>query len=419
MDEDELAYDCLFGGWNGPAIGLLDLDAFFASVEQLDHPEWRGRPVIVGGPPEERGVVSTASYEARKWGVRSAMPSAQATRLCPDAVWCRGNFPRYREMSRKVMDIIADETPYLEQVSIDEAFFDVTPGRFSRENPVEIARRISGRVSGLGISCSIGMGSSKTVAKIASELDKPGGLTVVPPGTESGFLEDLPVRSMSGIGSAAEASLLRSGIRTLGQLSRAPLALIEPIFGANAEVMRSRAAGRERDRVASIDERRAPKSVSNERTFARDLTERPDIVAAIELLGESVGRRLRRKGLVGRTVALKLRYSYGRGRSAQRRLSHPTDDENIFVPAALEMLDGIWSPGMHVRLAGIGMSDFEGAGGIQTDLFCELDERGAASSSRRELSVAMDRLRDRFGDSVVEFGRTARFGGTIARRPPE
>ena len=146
----------LFGGWRGPAIGLMDLDAFFASVEQLDHPEWRGKPVIVGGSPEERGVVSTASYEARPYGVHSAMPSAQAKRLCPDAIWTRGHFDRYREMSAKVMAIIADETPYIDQVSIDEAFFDITPGRFSRESPVEIAQRISRRVSELGITCSIG-----------------------------------------------------------------------------------------------------------------------------------------------------------------------------------------------------------------------------------------------------------------------
>ena len=174
--------------WAGKAIGLLDLDAFFASVEQLDHPEWRGKPVIVGGDADRRGVVSTASYEARTFGVHSAMPAAQAARLCPDAIWTHGRFDRYREVSSRVMGIIEDETPLVEQVSIDEAFFDVTPGRYSRESPVDICRRIQGRVSELGVSCSIGLGVSKSVAKVASERDKPRGLTVVLPGSEASFL---------------------------------------------------------------------------------------------------------------------------------------------------------------------------------------------------------------------------------------
>lgn len=409
----------LFGGWSGPAVGLLDLDSFFASVEQLDHPEWRGKPVIVGGSPEERGVVSTASYEARPYGVHSAMPSAQAARLCPHAIWTNGNFARYREMSAKVMAIIEDETPYLEQVSIDEAFFDVTPGRYSRESPVEIASRISRRVSELGITCSIGLGSNKTIAKIASERDKPRGLTVVLPGTERAFLDPLPVTAMSGIGSSAERALARAGIATLGQLADAPIAVLEPIFGVNAEAMRARAAGREPARVRSVAEKRPVKSVSNERTFVRDLTERADIEAAIALLGESVGRRLRRKRLAGRTVTLKIKYSFGSSKTAQRKLPHPTDDENVFVETAIELLDAVWSPGMTVRLLGVGVSDFDQAEGVQMDFFCEVDERGAMSSDKRDLSVALDRVRDRFGDAAVGFGRSARFGGPVTRKPPE
>ncbi len=182
----------LLSDWSGPAIGLLDLDAFFASVEQLDHPEWRGKPVIVGGSPDKRGVVSTASYEARAFGVHSAMSSAQAQRLCPHAIWTHGHFDRYREMSARVMGILADETPFVDRVSIDEAFFDITPGRFSKESPIGIAQRISKRVRELGLTCSIGLGCNKTVAKIASERDKPRGLTVVLPGTERGFLRPLP-----------------------------------------------------------------------------------------------------------------------------------------------------------------------------------------------------------------------------------
>ena len=210
--------------WDGPAIGLLDLDAFFASVEQLDHPEWRGKPVIVGGSPDGRGVVSTASYEARPYGVHSAMPSAQARRLCPDAIWTGGNFARYREMSNQVMSIILDETPLMEQVSVDEAFFDVTPGRFSRESPIEICRRIQGRVSELGITCSIGLGVNKTVAKIGSERQKPRGLTVVPPGTEASFLAPLPVSARPGASArrcwAPTSRRTRSPSRTSGHFPR-------------------------------------------------------------------------------------------------------------------------------------------------------------------------------------------------------
>ena len=161
----------------GRAILLLDLDAFFASVEQLDHPQWRGKPVIVGGKADSRGVVSTCSYEARTFGVRSAMPSATAQRLCPHAIWAPPRFERYRELSQRVMGIMYDESPLLEQVSIDEAFLDVSPGRYTKESPVEIARRIQERVAELGITCSVGVATGKTVAKIASDLDKPQGST--------------------------------------------------------------------------------------------------------------------------------------------------------------------------------------------------------------------------------------------------
>ena len=303
--------------WTGPAVGLMDLDAFFASVEMLDHPEWRGKPLIVGGDAESRGVVSTCSYEARRFGVHSAMASAEARRLCPQAIWTHGHFDRYREVSAQVMAILADETPRVERVSIDEAFIDITPGRFAPEDPLLVARRMSDRVAALGVTCSIGVGCNKTVAKIASERDKPFGLTIVRPGTEQRFLAALPVSAMSGIGRSAEERLRRMRIYTLGELSRAPESTLAAIFGVNGERMRQRALGLEVSEVTGLDDEREVKSVSNERTFAKDLTERGDIEAAIALLGESVGRRLRRQGLTGSTVTLKLKYSHGSGRTAQ------------------------------------------------------------------------------------------------------
>ncbi|HSK48017.1 MAG TPA: DNA polymerase IV, partial [Coriobacteriia bacterium] len=180
MSEEPL-HPCENEPWKGRAILHVDLDAFFAAVEQLDHPEWRGKPVIVGGDPGRRGVVSTASYEARRFGVRSAMPSARAAILCPDAIWVHGTFARYREMSAQVFDIFRTESPHVQPLSIDEAFLDVTPGERSAEHPVAIARRIRRRVAELGITASVGVAATKTTAKIASDHDKPDGLTVVCP----------------------------------------------------------------------------------------------------------------------------------------------------------------------------------------------------------------------------------------------
>ncbi|MCI2183414.1 MAG: DNA polymerase IV [Olsenella sp.] len=404
---EEKARDIL--EWDGSAVGLLDLDAFFASVEQLDHPEWRGKPVIVGGSAEHRGVVSTASYEARRFGVHSAMPSAQARRLCPNAIWTRGNFPRYREVSAAVMDILSDETPLVEQVSIDEAFFDVTPGRFSRENPIEICRRVQARVAMLGVSCSIGLGVNKTVAKIASERDKPRGLTVVFPGTEASFLAPLPVSAMSGIGPATERHLVAMGIRTLGDLSQANPEKLRGTFGMVGPRMVERAAGRERSRVAERAMPEEAKSVSNERTFDHDLTTGDEIRAAVLHIAAMTGRRLRRKGLAGSTVTLKLRFADLHVRTAQRQLPLPTNDEFTFGPVAVELLSSLWQEGTPVRLVGVGVSDFAEERGLQMALFNESSEASDSHRDQAALSKLTDALRDRFGDDAVSYGRDLRF----------
>jgi DNA polymerase-4 len=404
---EEKARDIL--EWDGSAVGLLDLDAFFASVEQLDHPEWRGKPVIVGGSAEHRGVVSTASYEARRFGVHSAMPSAQARRLCPNAIWTRGNFPRYREVSAAVIDILSDETPLVEQVSIDEAFFDVTPGRFSRENPIEICRRVQARVAMLGVSCSIGLGVNKTVAKIASERDKPRGLTVIFPGTEASFLAPLPVSAMSGIGPATERHLVAMGIRTLGDLSQANPEKLRETFGMVGPRMVERAAGRERSRVAERAMPEEAKSVSNERTFDHDLTTGDEIRAAVLHIAAMTGRRLRRKGLAGSTVTLKLRFADLHVRTAQRQLPLPTNDEFTFGPVAVELLSSLWQEGTPVRLVGVGVSDFAEERGLQMALFNESSEASDSHRDQAALSKLTDALRDRFGDDAVSYGRDLRF----------
>ena len=412
--------EALLPPWEGPAILLVDLDAFFASVEQLDHPGWRGKPVIVGGDADKHGVVSTCSYEARAFGVRSAMPASMAQRLCPDAIWTHGHHDRYRQMSSAIMGILRDETPHVQQVSIDEAFVDVSPTRVNAEHPVLVARRIQARVEKLGVTCSIGVGTTKSVAKIASDMDKPRGLTVCYPGGEAAFLGPLPVRDLSGVGPAAEAALTARGVRTLGEMAAADEALLRRVFGKNAAMMRARAAGADESPVEVDDE---VKSVSNEMTFARDLAERADIEAALATMGAKVGRRLRRKGLAGRTLSIRIRYDDRTTRSVQRRLAHPTDDELAYTPLLYEMLDEVWRPGIKVRLLGVGMAGFKPEDVVQEALFTdeELDAREGGDEAgrakrpalkdearRRGLLAATDALKDKFGEGAVRFGHELR-----------
>ena len=421
--------------WEGPAILLVDLDAFFASVEQLDHPAWRGKPVIVGGDPDKRGVVSTASYEARPYGVHSGMPASTAKRLCPDAIWTHGRFDRYREISDAVMGILRDETPFVQQVSIDEAFMDVTPNAVNREHPVDVARRIQDRVEELGVSCSVGVGSSKSIAKIASEMDKPRGLTVVFPGGERDFLDPLPVRSLSGVGAASEQKLHEHGIDTLGELARADEGMLERLLGKNGRRMWRRANGLEDEAVEEDDE---VKSISSETTFAVDLTRREDIEAAIGSMAAKVGRRLRRAGLAGRCLSLKLKYDDLRVRSVQRQLEAPSDDDLAFTPLLCRMLDELWNPGTPVRLVGVAMGGFDDAGGVQERLFEPEGDAGAgagegaqaakgraaASSAKRQgLLSATDQVKERFGEGALRFGSELRnesnTTGTAAKNPSD
>ena len=412
--------------WHGKAIGLLDLDAFFASVEQLDHPEWRGKPVIVGG------VVSTASYEARKYGVHSAMPSATAIKLCPHAIWTSGRYDRYSEMSTLVMDFLKDETPLVEQVSIDEAFFDITPGRFSKENPLEICKRIQKKVAALGITCSIGLGTNKTIAKIASEQEKPRGFTAVFPGTEQRFLAPLPIEAMSGIGPAMAKTLHQQGIRTLGELSRADAIHLTSLVGNTASKIILRAQGKELSEVHEAAKPRDVKSVSNERTFETDLFDKQEIEEAIRHIAGVVGRRLRKKQLQGCTVTLKVKASATESHTAQKRISIPTDDEHLFAEIAIKLLPSIWKEGQPVRLLGVGISSFTDevhSKPVQPSLFdqfeatfdSEVSEPATKKKPRsdlRHLSEVTDKLKDKFGADAVQYGRDLRFEHRVSDTMP-
>lgn len=383
--------------WDGRAILHVDMDAFFASVEQLDHPEWRGKPVIVGGSPDGRGVVSAASYEARAFGVRSAMPSAQAVRLCPDAIWARGSFGRYRELSRQVMEIFTSVTPLVQQVSIDEAYLDVTPTGHRPVDPVELASEIQASVDALGLSCSIGVATSKTLAKIASDRDKPHGITVVRPGTEAEFLAPMPVTALPGVGAATAERLRDAGLRTLGDLARLDTATASQLLGSWGPDLVNRARGIDSRPVHDV---RGVKSMSHEHTFSRDVRERAEVERALRELVDKVAARLRRKELAGRTLTVKLRYGDFTTCTVSRTLEAATDLEADMAPVALELLKSAWTPGTGLRLVGFGVSGFADAA-RQLDLFSE-DEHDRPR--RKALADSMDEIRRRFGSDSITFG---------------
>lgn len=383
--------------WPGRAVIHVDMDAFFAAVEQLDDPALRGRPVIVGGSPTGRGVVSTASYEARVFGVRSAMPSAAAARLCPDAVWIRPRFDRYAEVARAVREIFRTVTPFVENASIDEAYLDVTPGD-SGEHPAAVARRIQDAVRHMGLSCSIGVATSKCVAKIASDQDKPGGLVVVEPGTEAAFLAPLPVGVMGGIGPAAQKRLARIGVTTLGELAALDPAVAREALGAFGAVAVQRARGID-PRPVVVE--RAVKSVSNEVTFEHDLA-RDEAEARLDGLVEKVAARLRARGLACRTLTVKVRFADMTTRSAQATIGQPTDLGRDMLPVAVELFRKAAATGLRIRLLGFGASGLcEPA--VQMELFSD-EASGAARVREQSLARNLDEIRSRFGPSSVQRG---------------
>jgi len=411
------AHQCEDHPWVGRAILHVDLDAFFAAVEQLDHPEWRGKPVIVGGDPGHRGVVSTCSYEARVFGVRSAMSSARAAALCPHAIWTHGTFERYHEMSAAVRAIFAEESPRVQPVSIDEAYLDVTPGRYSSEHPVAVARRIRARIAELGITASVGVSASKSVAKIASDHDKPDGLTVVCPGEEAAFLAPLPVRAMPGIGPRTAERLTELGIHTLGDIAALDESTARQVLGNHGLGLVARARGAD---AREVHDNADVKSVSNERTFATDVRTPSEVDGALGSLAAKVGQRLRRKGLAGRTVTVKLRFSDFTTKTVRRTLPVATDNENVFVGVARELIRSAWSPGIGLRLLGVGVSGFDDKT-VQLDLLGVLDADADAAetpAAREGLVRGIDAVRARFGDKALKFGREVRAVPNDTGTPP-
>ncbi len=334
-----------------------DLDAFYAAVEQMDNPELRGKPVLVGGSPTGRGVVATASYEARAFGVHSAMPMATAVRLCPTGIVVPPRFERYRDMSRRVMDIFLDLTDLVEPLSLDEAYLDVTARVEEGTPPLGVAIDLKRRVLGeTGLNISIGVGVSKSVAKIASDLEKPDGLVVVAPGEEREFLAPLAVGKLFGIGPKTAEKLQQEGVSTIGDLAALPSEWFTRKFGKRAAGIQAKAIGQDDEPVKT---ERNPKSVSAETTFAVDLSDREELRQALSKLSASVARRLAGKEVRGRTVTVKLRLSNFKTLTRRTTLSNPTADAGEIMETGWRLMSEELAPGRSFRLLGIGVSGFE------------------------------------------------------------
>jgi len=371
----------------------VDMDAFYASVEQRDNPELRGKPLIVGGT-SGRGVVAAASYEVRKFGVRSAMPIGRALALCPQAICVRPRMRRYAEVSAQVFAIFNDYTPLVEGLSLDEAYLDVTASLNLKGDPVSIAREIKQRIaSETALTASVGVAGNKLVAKIASDLDKPDGLTVVSADRVHAVLDPLPVQRLPGLGRKKGDQVRTAGLLTIGDLRRADEQRLRPLFGNDWIRWRERASG--------IDERpviadREEKSVSNERTFAADLAEHSAMHAELAALADQVAARLRAKSLRAACIGIKVRRHDFRTLTRQLTLTPATQDSATIGRAARQLLDEWLShePQARLRLLGVSASALDSE--VQPDLFASTE-----AVPQRKLDATLDAIRDRFGAGSV------------------
>jgi len=367
------------------------MDAFYASIEQRDRPETRGRPVIVGADPRGRGVVSAASYEARRFGVHSAMPIGRAFRLCPEGVFLPVDMGKYADVSREIMAVLAGFTPLIEPLSIDEAFLDVTASRALHGDGAAIAREIKAQIRArVSLQASVGVASNKFVAKVASDLRKPDGLVVVEPGGEAEFLAPLPVSRLWGVGRVTGAELEAMGIRTIGQLALTPAVNLRARFGKHGPDLLALARGLD-DRAVEPDAQ--PKSMGAEETFERDTRDVELLRATLRGQSERVARELRAEGYAGRTVTLKLRFA-DFSTITRAHTDDPTQD-GLAIFRRVDALFGRVRLAQAVRLIGLSVSGLGLAGEGQLSLL-EPD-----ALRRERLARAVDRLAARFGETVV------------------
>jgi DNA polymerase-4 len=376
----------------------IDLDAFFVSVEQVANPKLKGKPVVVGGRPQGRGVVAAASYEARAFGLRSGMPLVTASRLCPQAIFIQGSFPKYRDASQKFMAILADFSPFLEPMGLDEAYLDATGFESIHGSGYQMAAKIKQRVKAeLGINASIGIAGGKVVAKVASEMSKPDGLLEVAEGKEGSFLAPLPVARLPGIGQKTERELKRLGVTTLGKLSITPLSVLKSHFGASGEMLQRFASGID-DR--EVEPPAAAKSISRETTFGQDTRDRSLLKATLRYLGERVGADLRQKGKRARCVTLKLRYADFTTITRRQTLSQTTDSDQTIFDTGVKLLNReLAGEKQPVRLIGTGVSALVAAGG-------QLAMLDSSARRQEQLNKAIDRIRKKYGFTAIQTGRT-------------
>jgi DNA polymerase-4 len=377
----------------------LDLDAFFCSVEELQDPSLKGKPFAVGGRPESRGVVSSCSYAARQFGIRSAMPMGKALRLCPDLIVISSRHARYGEYSDRVMERIKQLTPLVEQVSIDEAFLDVSD---MPEDGLFLARRLQSRIrQELGLPCSIGVATNKLVAKVASDVGKaghrgiepPNAITVVPPGEEARFLAPLPAQALWGIGPKSAARLSEMGIHTVGDLAKMAEAALLEHFGKTGPELHRRALGIDDSPVASSG---VVKSVSNEHTYDKDTREEAVILKSLRHLSESVGGRLRKASMAGTVVQIKLRWADFTTLTRQITLPAPTDQDGVIYKTATELFQKAWREERYaVRLVGVGV-----AGLVAAQRQLSLWDGGL--DREHKLLEAIDELRERYGSKIIQ-----------------
>ena len=384
----------------------VDLDAFFAAVEQRDNPELRGKPVVIGGrSPNDRGVVSTASYEARKFGIHSAMPLRTAGRLCPDAIFVPGDGAKYQRVSREVLEILRRFTPQVEAISIDEAWLDVTGSRQLFGDGPTIARLIKDAVKDeVGLTISVGVASTKLVAKIASDLRKPDGLVVVPPGEEAAFLDPLPISRLWGVGPKTAAALVDYGVRTIGDLQRLEREHLVRRLGPHGSTLVDRARGLDPDLVHGGD---PAKSIGHETTFDVDSADPEVIERTLLAMADGVAARLRVARLKASTVEVKIRDSTFNTVIRQRTLVEPTDLTDPIWRVAVELGRPLYR-GKKIRLVGVTASNLDQ--GQQLSMF-EADD-----PKQRAVVKAADAVRRRWGERSVT---RARLIGTRTPAPFE
>ncbi|MGN6272919.1 MAG: DNA polymerase IV [Protaetiibacter sp.] len=377
-----------------PAAHIMhvDMDAFFASVELLERPELVGKPVIVGHA-SARSVVTAATYEARRYGVNSAMPMAVALRRCPQAIVLEPHFDRYAHYSRLVMRILGEVTPHVEQLSVDEAFLDVAGARRLLGNSWQIGTALRERVySETGLHCSAGAAATKFVAKLASSRAKPDGLLVVPEAATLDFLHPLPVSALWGVGGKSEEVLLRLGLRTIGDVAHARVEMLRRAIGdAGAERLHELSWGRD---PRSVTPGREEKSIGHETTFETDVTDAVQLHRVLLQLADGVGQRLRRAGVLARTIAIKLRFADFTTITRSRTLAEPSDVSRRIYEAARELYDNTNTSARPVRLIGVRAEQLVGDGGSALGLWDDDEDW-------REAEQTVDAITERFGVGAV------------------